>query len=73
MRTWRLDVDGHGFEVGERAPGTYDLTWVTGPNDGYGFTIGTNDGSPVPRESLESAARDFLRDVDPVTGYLRDD
>lgn len=73
MRTWHLDVDGHRFDVSERAPGTYDLTWITGPHTGYGFTIGSNDGSPIPADRLEAAARGFLRDVDPSTGYLAED
>lgn len=72
MRTWHLDVDGHRFDVTERAPGTYDLAWVTGPNAGYGFTIGSSTRSPVPVHVLEDAARGFLREIDPATGYLAD-
>ncbi|GAA3796132.1 hypothetical protein [Cellulomonas soli] len=67
---WRLDVDADRFSVVERAPGTYDLTWETGPNPGYGFTIATSDRNPLSRGRLEEEARGFLRQVDAETGYL---
>ncbi|MBD3008329.1 MULTISPECIES: hypothetical protein [unclassified Streptomyces] len=71
-RRWELRVDGEGFEVGERAgePGTYDLTWLTGPNPGYGFTIGVHGADSLSTRELEEAARDFLAQVDPETGYI---
>jgi hypothetical protein len=44
---------------------------LSGPNEGYGFS----EFGP-PGRSLDDhrrAIRDFLRDIDPITGFLRDD
>lgn len=64
-------VDGHEFLVRARPgePGVYDLDWRTGP-PGYGFTSARSDGRPLTRAEVEAAVRDFLRQVDPATGYL---
>jgi len=68
--TWRLVVDGECFDVVERTPGVYDLTWLTGPNADYGFTAAASDGKPMGRVQLEEHARVFLRQVDPQTGHV---
>ena len=62
-------VDGEQFNVSERAvePGVYDFRWTSGPNEGYGF--GSAGGSMTDAE-LEDAIRDFLSQVDPITGYI---
>lgn len=65
-----LEVDGERFQVVEREPGVYDVEWSTGPNPGYGFSLGSSTRTPVPAQVLEDAIRGFLRDVDPATGYL---
>lgn len=40
-------------------PGTYDVTWVTGP-PGRGFTVGRLGSVPLSRAELEADARAFL-------------
>ena len=49
----------------------YDYTWLTGPNDGYGFTV----AGPFEQSEAEHKATiaGFLAEIDPATGYLRDD
>lgn len=71
-RRWTLTVDGEGFDVHERPgePGTYDFTWLTGPNPGYGFTTGVHGADSLSTRELEEAARDFLGQVDPETGHI---
>ncbi|MGN8244931.1 hypothetical protein ACTHAM_002042 [Cellulomonas soli] len=68
--TWQLVVDAERFSVVAHAAGAYHLTWETGPNPGYGFSIATNDRSPLSRERLEEEARGFLRQVDAETGHI---
>ena len=71
-----LEVDGEAFDVRvvlDPATGHADTgyTWLTGPNEGYGF--GT---SGPPAQSLEEHRKDiqaFLAMVDPATGYIEDD
>ncbi|MFE2183979.1 hypothetical protein [Streptomyces sp. NPDC059455] len=71
-RQWMLKVDGERFDVATRPgePGTYDFTWLTGPNPGYGFTTGVHGADSLSTPELEAAARDFLRQVDPETGHI---
>ncbi len=68
----RITVDGEEFEVFQPydSPGTYDLSWLTGPDPQYGFGIRTHPPAPVGRTELEDAVRDFLAQVDPVTGHI---
>ena len=65
-------VDGEQFDVIERIsePGVYELRWVSGPNDGYGFASCSYASQPMSDEELEDAIRDFLSQVDPTTGYI---
>ncbi|MFF1922576.1 hypothetical protein ACFVW8_18650 [Streptomyces sp. NPDC058221] len=67
-----LTVDGERFTVTRRAgsPGVYDFDWKSGPNTGYGFMTAVHGGASLERTALEEAARGFLREVDPATGYL---
>ncbi|MFS7875465.1 hypothetical protein ACEYXF_19355 [Streptomyces asiaticus] len=71
-RRWTLTVDGEGFDVAERPgePGTYDVTWLTGPNPGYGFTTHVHGADSLSERELEESARDFLGQVDPGTGHI---
>ncbi|GAA1128893.1 MULTISPECIES: hypothetical protein [Streptomyces violaceusniger group] len=71
-RRWTLTVDGEGFDVAERPgePGTYDFTWLTGPNPGYGFTTHVHGADSLSERELEESARDFLGQVDPGTGHI---
>ncbi|MGN6243529.1 MAG: hypothetical protein ACTHQ3_07620 [Motilibacteraceae bacterium] len=66
----RLVVDGQTFELTHRGEGRHDLTWLSGPNPGYGFTSQTSTRDPLTREQLEQQVRDFLAEIDPATGYL---
>ncbi|GIL35206.1 hypothetical protein PDTK01_12820 [Phycicoccus sp. DTK01] len=68
----RMVVDGERFEVTERAgePGVYDLLWVSGPHEGYGFTSSTDGGDVQTDAVLEDAVRNFLIQVDRRTGYI---
>jgi hypothetical protein len=70
--TRRLHVDGEDFDVIERAgePGTYELRWVTGPVEGYGFHTARNDRAALDDAALVAAVRSFLGLVDPGTGLL---
>jgi hypothetical protein len=65
-------VDGEHFDVMERAgePGVYELRWISGPNEGYGFATSTYSGEEQTDAELEDAIRDFLSQVDPATGYV---
>ncbi len=46
----------------------YDYDWLTGPNDGYGF--GVSGPFEHSDDDHKARIRDFLADIDPVTGYL---
>lgn len=67
-----VQVDGERFEVRERSNGSgqYDFAWISGPNAGYGFSAVRSDRSPMSRGYLEAHIRNFLRNVNPETGYL---
>lgn len=65
-----IEVDGERFRVVERAAGGYDLTWLTGPNPGYGFS---SSGMPLDPGRLAQTIRGFLAGIDPATGYLGED
>ncbi|MEE4493007.1 hypothetical protein [Streptomyces sp. BE230] len=69
-----LNVDGERFTVTRRggSPGVYDFDWESGPNPGYGFTAAVHGAVAMDRAGLEEAARGFLKQVDPRTGYIGD-
>jgi hypothetical protein len=69
---FQLEVDGQLFEVQARpdSPGHYDLTWLTGPNPGYGFTSKSSDATLLPPDLLKESIRSFLAQIDPDTGYI---
>lgn len=68
----RITVDGEEFEVVQPSdsPGTYHLSWVTGPDPQYGFSFRTHPPARVDQAELEEAVRDFLAQVDPATGHI---
>lgn len=74
--TLALEVDGERFHVRvvvDPATGYTDTgyTWLSGPNEGYGFGIG---GPPNPSlEEHRQRIREFLSMVDPSTGYIEAD
>lgn len=65
-------VDGEHFDVRERAsePGVYDLRWVSGPNQDYGFASAKYGGDRQTDAELEDAIRNFLSQVGTSTGYI---
>jgi hypothetical protein len=70
-RSFTLEVDGELFAVRPDEHGGSDYTWLSGPNEGYGF-----GESPTPNRSLEEhreSIRIFLAQVDPATGYIEQD
>lgn len=67
----RLTVDGETFAVHATLHGSIHYTWVSGPNDGYGFsTLGTEQ-APTD-EQHQTVIREFLADINPATGFLQD-
>lgn len=64
-----LEVDGEVFEVRTHDGGT-DYDWISGPNDGYGFSSSARD---VPEDHHRESIRSFLSMIDPATGYIADD
>ena len=65
-----IDVDGERFAAYQYADGGWNYDWLTGPNDGYGFA---RSGPPITSmEEHRQSLRDFLRGIDPATGYLAD-
>lgn len=69
-----LAVDGERFTAvaDPDQPGTWHLTWDTGPNPGYGYTSRRSDHRWADPADLISGVRDFLAEIDPETGYLED-
>ena len=66
-----LEVDGELFEIRPAEYGGTDYTWLSGPNEGYGF-----GSSGAPNQSLDEhreSVRTFLAQVDRTTGYIEDD
>ncbi|MGW5639791.1 hypothetical protein [Streptomyces sp. NPDC003832] len=67
-----ITVDGERFEVVQPSdsPGTYHLTWLSGPDPEYGFGFSTHPPVPAGPGELEQAVREFLAQVDPATGHI---
>jgi hypothetical protein len=65
-----LEVDGEVFELRPDGSGGTHYGWISGPNPGYGFSMG-----PTPDLPQEHRAniRSFLSMIDPATGYIEDD
>lgn len=68
----RVEVDGETFDVAAERdrPGHYHFDWVSGPNPGYGFAVGTSGGREMSSAEIEDTIRDWLARVDPETGYI---
>lgn len=69
---FRVVVDGETFDV-DKDGGANHLTWVSGPNAGYGFTLGRSDGASLTEDEARAAIRGFLASIDPATGYVAED
>ena len=77
-----LTVDGEEFRIHTTEDGTTHCDWLTGPNPGYGLSIGrpasfVPEGQVLPPgdalladELLIQSIRDFLAAINPETGYL---
>jgi hypothetical protein len=66
-----LDVDAEQFAVRQAAEGGWTYEWLTGPNDGYGFTA--SGPLALSTEEHQDAVRAFLGMIDPATGYIADE
>lgn len=69
-----MTVDGETFAVRRRDGGStlldaIDYDWISGPNDGYGFSSLGISG-PVSVSQHTASIREFLRGIDRATGYL---
>jgi hypothetical protein len=65
----RVVVGGESFDV-VRDGNSVHHTWVSGPNAGYGFSVGSSGAMELTDEVVRSAIRAFLSEIDPRTGYL---
>ena len=65
----RVVVDGEEFDV-VRDGSSIHHTWVSGPNAGYGFSIGGSGAATRTDSEVRSEIRAFLSGIDPRTGYL---
>jgi len=65
----RFVVDGEEFDV-LRDGRSIHYTWVSGPNPGYGFSIGGLGAEALTGEQVRSEIRAFLSDIHPRTGFL---
>lgn len=83
-----LTVEGEVFTVRARSnrSGSYDYTWVSGPNKGYGYSSSRRVAypsiqdradapsgfEPATVEEHRESIRDFLSGINPETGHLGD-
>ena len=66
-----LEVDGEQFAVRQAYDGGTAYDWLSGPNEGYGFSV---SGPRIEsRDEHRALIRGFLSMVDPATGYIGDD
>ena len=66
-----LDVDGEHFAVRRFPDGGWTYNWLSGPNEGYGFSV---SGQPIrSHDEHREHIRGFLSMIDPATGYIGDD
>jgi hypothetical protein len=77
-----LTVDGEEFRIHRTEDGTTHCDWLSGPNPGYGLSIGrpatfVREGQLRPpgdavltEDLLVQSIRDFLAAINPKSGYL---
>ncbi len=65
-----IEVDGQAFEFRPDGRGGTHYAWLSGPNDGYGFTISPTDGCSL--DDHRGFIRSFLDQIDPATGFIGD-
>jgi hypothetical protein len=68
--SFTLEVDGEVFAVRTTEHGGSDYSWLSGPNEGYGF--GSSGPPSLSVDEHRERIRAFLAQVDPATGYLED-
>lgn len=66
-------MDGETFTVERRGKGRFDYQWISGPNPGYGFAVASNAPTERDEAGHRQAIREFLAEIDPATGHLRED
>jgi len=66
-----LEVDGELFAVGRSTYGDTYYAWLSGPNQGYGYSESGSPGRPL--DEHRDSIRAFLAQIDPETGYIADD
>lgn len=69
----KIVVDGETFTVKRRGRGNYEYEWISGPNPGYGFASASHPRIELDEEGHRWSLREFLAEIDPVTGYLREE
>ncbi|MEU3963302.1 hypothetical protein AB0F42_26430 [Streptomyces buecherae] len=72
--TWILVVDGETFKVVDRPEeiGTYDFTWLSGPDPEYGFMVANHPPVAMSEAELKKEAQGFLEQVNPETGHIEE-
>jgi hypothetical protein len=65
-------VDGETFGVRRSDDGAFHYDWVSGPNDGYGFST-SGGAEPLSHQQHVERIRGFLSSIDPSTGYFFDE
>jgi hypothetical protein len=65
-----FEVDGEVFESRPDGRGGTHYDWLSGPNDGYGFTASPTEGCSL--EDHRGFIRSFLDQIDPATGFIGD-
>lgn len=69
-----FEVDGETFDVEwhDISPFKFHADWLSGPNPGYGFS-GAGGDAPPSRSEMQDTLRNFLKQVNPKTGYIDED
>jgi hypothetical protein len=65
-----IEVDGEAFEFRPDGRGGTHYDWLSGPNDGYGFTTSPTEGSSL--DDHRGFIRNFLGQIDPAAGVIGD-
>jgi hypothetical protein len=62
-----LEVDGELFAVRPDGRGGTSYTWLSGPNEGYGYG---ESPAAASLDEYRASIRAFLAQINPATGYL---
>ncbi len=73
MNSITVDVDGQLFVVTNEGGGRFQFDWVDSPNPGYGFSMFVvgNEEYELTLEQCRNSIENFLKEVDPNTGYIQ--